>query len=180
MHEDDHESGGFEEMLRSIAQELGRSVEQAADRIDVEEIAERIGIDPIRAREWVDLAATWLRTEAETVAEDVARSTSRPSGPVSAHSAPAEDPLRGARPHPLDVPSDEQGMALAGLESRRWEVEVGSDTLVVTGDGPGPSDGLGLYRELRARDWIASDGSLTLAGRHALSRWLASSLRKHG
>jgi len=42
----------------------------------------------------------------------------------------------------------------------------------VHGDGPGPRDALGLVRELRVRDWLDADGRLTLAGRHALSRWL--------
>jgi hypothetical protein len=42
----------------------------------------------------------------------------------------------------------------------------------VTGDGPGPSDALGLVRELRVRDWLTADGELTLTGRNALKRWL--------
>jgi hypothetical protein len=42
------------------------------------------------------------------------------------------------------------------------------------GEGPGPNDALGLVRELRARDWIGVDGKVTLVGRNALSRWLAS------
>jgi hypothetical protein len=34
------------------------------------------------------------------------------------------------------------------------------------------SDARGLVDELRARDWVAADGEVTLVGRHALSRWL--------
>jgi hypothetical protein len=39
-------------------------------------------------------------------------------------------------------------------------------------DGPGPSDPLGLLRELRVCDWVTADGELTLTGRKALARWL--------
>jgi hypothetical protein len=70
------------------------------------------------------------------------------------------------------MPTEEQGLALAALESGRWTVEPGTDTLASHGEGPGPSDALGLVRELRARDWIAAEGKLTSAGRHALDRWL--------
>ena len=90
----------------------------------------------------------------------------RPAGPV-------EDPLRGAGPHPLDVPTEEQGVALAALESGRWSIEPGTSMLVSHGEGPAPGNALGLVRELRVRDWIDADGTVTLAGRHALSRWLA-------
>jgi len=51
-------------------------------------------------------------------------------------------------------------------------VEPGSNTLAAHGDGPAPSDALGLVRELHARDWITAEGEVTLVGRHALSRWL--------
>ena len=44
--------------------------------------------------------------------------------------------------------------------------------LQVHGSGPGPRDPGGLVGELRARDWIAADGEVTQAGRHALRRWL--------
>ena len=83
-----------------------------------------------------------------------------------------EDPLSHAAPHPLDLPSDEQGLALTGLDSGRFTVEPGTNRLTAHGDGPGPDDALGLVRELRARDWITIEGKLTLAGHHALRRWL--------
>jgi hypothetical protein len=89
----------------------------------------------------------------------------------------SEDPLRSAGPHPLDLPSDEQGVALAALDSGRWTFEQTSNTLASHGEGPGPSDALGLVRELRARDWIAADGEITLVGSHALSRWLDAKSR---
>ena len=40
------------------------------------------------------------------------------------------------------------------------------------GEGPGPRDALGLVRELRVRDWIDSEGEVTMVGAAALRRWL--------
>ena len=171
---DDSNRESFEDLVRSIAEEVGRSVERAADRVDVEEIAHSIGVDPDRAREWVDMAASWVRAQADSLGDDLA--SQKPPAPEERAS---EDPLRGAAAHPLDLPSDEQGAALAGLDSGRWIVEPGSEALAARGEGPAPSDALDLYRELRIRDWITPDGELTLAGRHALSRWLdVASLRR--
>ncbi len=164
----------FEEMVREIAQEVGRSVQRAAEHVDVEELAGTVGVDPDQAREWVDTAAGWLRSRAENLGDEVAsrtRESGSQHGPQSAASH-HEDALRGAEAHPLDLPTEEQGLALAALDSGRWTVEPGSETLASHGDGPGPADALGLVRELRVRDWIGSDGQLTLVGRHALSRWL--------
>jgi hypothetical protein len=98
-------------------------------------------------------------------------------GPASAdHAAqgrPArEDPLRNAGPHPLDLATADQGLALAALDSGRWRVEPGTSALALKGEGPGPSDALGLVRQLRVRDWMTADGEITLAGRNALRRWL--------
>jgi hypothetical protein len=58
------------------------------------------------------------------------------------------------------------------LDSGRWTVEPGTSALSSHSDGPAPSDALGIVRELRVRDWIDSDGEVTMVGRHALSRWL--------
>lgn len=176
------EEESFEDMVRSIAEEVGRSVEHVVGQVDVEEFASAMGLDPDRAREWVESAGSWLRERAETFGEEVASrgswvhptpagdSPPRPraaSESVTAH----EDPLRRAGPGALDLPTDEQGLALAALESGRWIVEPGSETLAARGDGPGPSDALGLFRELLVRDWISTDGEVTLAGHRALSRW---------
>jgi hypothetical protein len=167
---DDASDENFEETLRSIARELGRSVERAVDRVDLDEFAEAVGVDPVVAREWVESTGSWLRAHAEALGEEVTlRSSKRPS-----RAAGSDDPLRGAGPHPLDLPTEEQGLALAALDSGRWTVEPGTDSLAAKGDGPGPSDALGIVRELRVRDWIAADGEVTLVGRHALSRWLDS------
>jgi hypothetical protein len=164
-----NDAGGesFEDKLRSIAAEVGRYIERSIDSVDVDEFADSIGVDPATAREWVENAGGWLSAHTETLGEEVARRAARQQKPV-----PRVDPLGGAGPHPLDLPSEEQGLALAALDSGRWIVEPGADALSARGDGPGPSDALGIVRELRVRDWIAADGKLTLTGRHALSRWL--------
>jgi hypothetical protein len=162
----------FDETLRSIARELGKSIERAVDSLDVDEFAESVGVDPAAARGWVESASGWLRAHAESVGEDV---SNRIAGPRRTDRS--EDPLRGAAPHPLDLPTEEQGLALAALDSGRWTIEPGTDSLTVKGDGPGPSDALGIVRELRVRDWIAADGELTLVGHHALGYWLDANRR---
>ena len=174
----------FEDFWRSVAGGLGDSLQQKLDELDLDGISATFGVDSDQAREWVEGAASWMRTQFDARAMP-ARET-RPAGtehdprrdpeaPLRRREDPLgdrEDPLRGAAPHPLDLPTDEQGAALAALDSGRWIVESGSNKLAPRGEGPGPSDALGLVRELRVRDWIAADGEITLAGRHALSRWL--------
>jgi hypothetical protein len=167
MFGNDADGESFEETLRSIAAELGRYIERSIDNVDLEEFADSIGVDPSMAREWVESAGGWLSGHAESLGEQLARRVAGPGRTVV-----RADPLGSAAPHPLDEPSDEQGLALAALDSGRWIVEPGADALAARGEGPGPSDALGIVRELRVRDWIAADGKLTLAGRHALSRWL--------
>jgi hypothetical protein len=166
MSPDDEGQESFEEKVRSIAREVSRSIERVA-QVDLEEIAEAIGVDPARATELVEGAMGWLRNQAEGFGDDVAPWSREPDAEVR-----NEDRLRSAGPHPLDLPSGEQGLALAALDSGRWTVGAGSHTLQVHGNGPGPRDPGGLVGELRARDWIAADGEVTLAGRHALGRWL--------
>jgi hypothetical protein len=153
--EPDHES--FEQRLRQMAEEIGRSVERVR-QLDVDEIANAVGVEPEILREWADFAGGWLR---QRVSADAPQ-------PAPA----ADDPLRSAGPHPLDLPSDDQGLALAALSSGRWTVEPGSGALSAHGEGPGPSDAIDLARELRARDWMTAEGKLTEVGRHALARWL--------
>ena len=172
MFEDDERDENLEDTLRSIARELGESVQRKASEFDVDELADSIGVDADRAREWVESAASWLGRRFETFGEEI-----KFPEPGRRPSTTPSDPLRGAAPHPLDMPTEEQGLALAALESGRWTVEPGTETLAARGDGPGPSDALGLVRELRARDWIAADGMLTSVGRHALERWLESAAR---
>ncbi len=173
------EEESFEEMVRSIAEEVGRSVERVVGQVDVDEFASAMGLDPDRAREWVESAGSWLRERAENLGEEVAARGSwtppapRPEPPSpKSDDAAHEDPLRRAGPSALDQPTEEQGLALAALESGRWIVEPGSETLAARGEGPGPSDALGLFRELLVRDWISIDGEVTLVGHRALSRWV--------
>ncbi len=157
----------LEETLRSIARELGRSAERALDSVDLDEFADTVGVDPTLAREWVDNAGGWLRAYTERLGDEVSFRISRPSRAPS-----TQDPLHRAGPDPLDVPTDDQGRALAALDSGRWTVEPGTEALAGRGEGPGPSDALGIVRELHVRDWITAEGEITLVGRHALSRWL--------
>jgi hypothetical protein len=185
MSEDEPTGDSFEEQLRAIARELGRSVERAVDNIDVDDFAQMFGVDASSAREWMESAGTWLRSQVERFDEDFSvrmpgpwqppagDTPSRSNNPLRSGS---DDPLRSAEPHPLDLPTDEQGMALAALESGRWMVEPGTDALAARGDGPGPSDALGIVRELRVRDWLGADGEITLVGRRALSRWLEAAI----
>jgi hypothetical protein len=179
MFEDDDETNeNFEETLRSIAHELGESVHRTMSQFDVDEIADAIGVDADRAREWVDTAAAWLSRRVENFGEDFTVPAAWRPTPRPANDPPATDPLRGAARHPLDMPTEEQGLALAALESGRWTVEPGTETLAAHGEGPGPSDALGLVRELRGRDWIAADGKLTTVGRRALDRWVESATKR--
>ena len=166
MFEDDASHESFEETMRSIVREVSRSIERVA-QVDLDDVAEAIGVDLARAREFADSAVGWLRAHAEGLGEDGAFWGGGPRG-----EAVDEDPLPRGGPHPLDLPTAEQGMALAAVDSGRWSVEPGSDALAVDGAGPGSRDATGLVDELRARDWITADGEITLAGRHALSRWL--------
>jgi hypothetical protein len=181
---DDSNRHSFEETLRMIAQEVTRSVDRISE-LDVDEIARSAGLDPDRARGWIDDAGQWLRSQAENIDFDVSfgGTAGDPVDPASAFeaaapfSAPApspasDDALRGAGPHPLDVPTAEQGRALAALESGRWILEPGTSSLSSHGEGPAPRDALGVVRELRVRDWIDLDGDVTLAGHRALARWL--------
>jgi hypothetical protein len=183
MSADDEHRESFEEQVRQMAQELGRSVERAVNQVDFEGIAGALGVDPDRAREWAEGAGGWLRAQAEHIGDEMASHHAPTEGgapearPVddqrrASSEAGAEDPLRSAAPHPLDVPTEEQGRALAALDSGRWTVEPGSNALAGHGDGPSPDDALGLVRELRVRDWISADGEVTVVGRHALHRWL--------
>lgn len=182
----EHEPSGesFEEQLRAIARELGRSVERAVDNIDVDDFAQMFGVDAGAAREWVESAGSWLRSQAERLDDEFPFTMPTPPWPPArARPVPSQgsdDPLRSLAPHPLDMPTDEQGIALAALESGRWMVEPGTDALTARGDGPGPSDALGIVRELRVRDWLGANGEITLVGRRALSRWLEASIPATG
>jgi hypothetical protein len=148
---DEERHDGFEYSLRDMAQNLGDSLRRLAGQdFDFDEMVRATGLDPGETKRWAQHLQERLRVPG----------------------APYEDPLRGAGPHPLDLPTEDQGLALAALESGRWTVEPGTSMLVAHGDGPAPKHALGLVRELRVRDWLDGEGRLTLAGRRALARWL--------
>jgi hypothetical protein len=140
----------FEDVARALADEVNRAVERLSE-IDLDEIARAANEEAERARRWI---------------EDLVQSLAQPGG---AAPRPEEAPAQHAAPHPLAMPTTEQGAALAALESGRWRIESGTFTVH---DGPGPSDPLGLLRELRVSDWVTADGELSLSGRKALARWL--------
>jgi hypothetical protein len=179
MSENGPEGESFEETLRAIAEELGRKLESSIDSFDSEKVAESFGVDPTVARDWIDNTSSWLRGFADNLGAEVSRRVGEPRRPAEPRGPVSDAELfESAVPHPLDVPTEEQALALAALDSGRWRVEPGSDTLTAKGDGPGPSDALGIVRELRVRDWIGPDGELTLVGHQALSRWLSAANRR--
>jgi hypothetical protein len=157
MNDEDPDRSSFEDVARAVADEVNRMVERLSE-IDVDEIARTANAEAERAKHWLEELGGKLREQGgETIGRE---------------RVAADDPLRHAGPHPLDLPTGDQGLALAALDSGRWRLEPGTSTLAVHGEGPGPSDALGLVRELRVRDWMTEDGELTLAGRGALMRWL--------
>jgi hypothetical protein len=148
--DDEPDGRSFEDVARALADEVNRAVERLS-AIDLDDIARAANEEVEGARRWI---------------EDLARSLTQTG---DAATRPEDVPVLYARPHPLAMPTAEQGVALAALESRRWRIESGSFTVY---DGPGPSDPLGLLRDLRVSDWVTADGELTLTGRKALTRWL--------
>ena len=175
MSDDEPDRSNFEEVARALADEVTRALERISE-IDVDEIARTASTEAERARHWMDDLGRWLREQAGGIASADFVSAAWPDAAAPAAepapSAPADDPLKQAGPHPLDLPTADQGLALAALDSGRWRIEPGTSTFGVRGEGPGPRDALGLVRELRVRDWLSSDGEITLAGRNALRRWL--------
>jgi hypothetical protein len=174
----DHDS--FEDRLRAIADEISRSVQRMSE-FDIEDLSQRYGVDAERARAFADAAGQWLNDRFSAgdplFGQIQHRDEEDAVGPLSADldlegqpEAGQAQPGSGPGPHPLDLPTDQQGVALSALDSGRWTVRPGSNQLAGTGTGadPAPSDVVG---DLRARDWITADGTPTLVGRQALSRW---------
>ena len=150
MPDDEPDGRSFEDVARALVDEVNRAVERLS-AIDLDDIARAANEEAERARRWI---------------EDLARSLTQTG---DAAPRPEAAPVHHAGPHPLAMPTAKQGVALAALESGRWRIESGTFTVH---DGPGPSDPLGLLRELRVSDWVTADGELTLTGRKALARWL--------
>ena len=176
MSDDDPERNSFEDVARALVDEVNRVVERLSE-IDLDEIAQAASAEGERARRWIDDLGQWLREGVATGSAPFGSGEAREHGWSPADRSErgrptGEDPLRHAQPHPLDLPTADQGLALAALDSGRWRVEPGTSALAADGEGPGPSDALGLVREMRVRDWMTADGEITLAGRKALRRWL--------
>ena len=153
MTDEDPEHRSFEEQLRAFAREFSESVERAAERLDKDKLADELDRNGERFRELAQLAGQWLIEQFGG------------EGPVERPS-----PRRGG-PHPLDVPTEEQGLALSALQSGRWRVKPGTHELVAEEGASEPPDSADLVGELRARDWIAAGGELTELGHRALRRW---------
>jgi hypothetical protein len=176
---DEHDN--FEDRLRAMADEISRSLQRMSE-VDLEDLAERYGIDVDRARTFADAAGKWLSDR--LAGGEPFFDPSRPGTRERSASGPAprpeeatphpgiEKPPPGPGPHPLDLPNGPQGLALSALDSGRWTVRPGSNQLAGTGEGPPPPAAApDLVGDLRARDWITVEGTLTQVGRHALARW---------
>jgi hypothetical protein len=181
------EPDSFEERIRAIADQISRSMQRISE-VDLEQLAEGYGVDVDRARSAANAASQWLSEHLSTgeplfgQAQDdepaAHGATPDPDAPRVPAVQPGQRPAN-AGPHPLDLASPQQGLALSALDSGRWVVRPGSNQLAGTGEGPPPPDGHSapdLVGDLRARDWINADGTLTLVGRHALARWCASAV----
>jgi hypothetical protein len=174
------EYDSFEDRLRAMADQASQAMRRMSE-ID-SDFAEKYGIDPERVRAFADAAGQWLSDHASSGeplfgqnrpgdqdrAEDAAPGPGRAGG-VGRSSRTSLRHESG--PHPLNLPTGRQGLALSALDSGRWTVRPGSNQLTGTGEGPPPSDADDLVSELRGRDWITAEGALTLVGRHALGRW---------
>jgi hypothetical protein len=178
----------FEDRLRAFAQQLSRSISE----IDLDEVADRLRVDRDRVQGAADAVEGWLSDRAAaheplfgegtdaTRVDPESLLGDRSADPMPHHEAHHEArpaPAGRGGPHPLDVPTDEQGRALSALSSGRWTVRPGSGRLSSIEpapsypEPPGHSD---LTGELRARDWITADGAVTLVGRQALLRWCSA------
>jgi hypothetical protein len=155
----------FENRLREIADQIVRSLSDN----DIDEVAQRFGVDADRARGLAGDIERWLGGR---LFDQAPRTGSHPNfRDTERHTASTT--AFGAGPHPLDLPTPEQGIALSALDSGRFTVRPGSSVLAAAGADPGLSVGgsADLPNELRARDWITADGTVTLVGRQALLRW---------
>src|ERR1700749_3950840 len=114
MSDDNNE--GFESGLRWLAQQVERSVEHLEER-DLDQIARAAGVDVDRAREFLDGAGQWLNNQAEGFVGETGLRFSGFGGVAG-----SQDVGRRDGPHPLDLPTGEQGLALSALDSGRWTV----------------------------------------------------------
>lgn len=177
---DDDRPKSFEETLRSIAAEVTKSAERLSqsDLGDLEKLARAGGLDPERARGMADEAGQWLRKQftGEAGFPGFPGGTTGTPAPMARDFEPEDvtgAPVGEGVPSPLDLPTAEQGQALAALDSGRWTVEPGEVALATqTGLGEQPRNAHAVGLALHVRDWVDQDGQLTSAGGHALERWL--------
>jgi hypothetical protein len=155
----------FENRLRAIADQFVRSLSDN----DLDDVAQRFGVDADRARGIASDIERWLGGR---LFDEAPRAGNQPSSQGTARHA-AATAASGAGPHPLDLPTPEQGIALSALDSGRFTVRPGSSVFAAAGTDSGSSlsGAADLPNELRARDWITADGTVTLVGRQALLRW---------
>lgn len=171
MSEGDANNGDFQAGLRWLVQQLSRSAEHL-EQIDLELLERMTGVSPDRAREFLAGAGQWLGHADDLAGEAALRFGGLLGGNRFGGVGGRPAAVSGSGPHPLDLPTPAQGIALSAIDSGRWTVEPGSHVLVTDGQGPAPENALGLVGELRARDWINADGELTLVGTNALRRWM--------
>src|SRR6202012_1242499 len=103
MSEDNNE--GFESGLRWLAQQVERSVEHLQE-MDLDQIARAAGVDVDRAQEFLDGAGQWLNSQAEGLVGEGGLRFSGFGDVVRGHGQEVE---RRDGPHPLDIPTAEQG-----------------------------------------------------------------------
>lgn len=186
----DRDPRNFEETLRAIAAEVTKSAEKLSESGfgDLEKLARASGIDAEPLKQFADDAGRWIREQVSAATETGTDVTRAPAAdatdPRKATTPPADveiplsqaDAAAAGLAHPLDMPTEEQGRALAALDSGRWTVEPGTVVLAtVLGRGEVPQNAHAVGMELHVRDWVDPDGDLTFAGGHALSRWLEAS-----
>jgi hypothetical protein len=154
----------FEDRLKAFAEQIAKSLTS-----DIDEVAQRLGVDPDRARDVASTLERWLGDRFSDQEPHIVDQSDVPAPPR--RTAPTT--TFGAGPHPLDLPTPEQGIALSALDSGRFTVRAGSSELAATGADADLHVGerTDLVNDLRARDWVTPDGTLTMVGRQALLRW---------
>ena len=100
MPDDEPDGRSFEDVARALADEVHQAVERLST-IDLDDVARAANEEVERARRWI---------------EDLARSLA-PTG--DAVRSPDDAPVDHAGPRPLAMPTTEQGVALAALDSGR-------------------------------------------------------------
>src|SRR4051794_1117189 len=119
MSDQEPDRNSFEDIARALADEVSRAMDRLSD-IDMEEIARTASVEAERARHWVEELGGWLREQGGALGDapfgapwDAPAARGSSSDADADAAAEATDPLRAAGPHPLDLPTADQGLALA-------------------------------------------------------------------